>query len=139
MLFRSAARKFASGRDRSPRIEADARVRLQEIDRALMEELDRMRPFGVGNEEPVLLAEGVRPERCSVFGGQGQHLRATLSGDGRRFGAVAGCMVVEGTVKREDMGIVVPVRSSGSPTKIRSRGDELTELSSSSFNLESTV
>ena len=84
-----AAGRFASGRDVAPRIEADARVRLGEIDRDLMEELDRMRPFGVGNEEPVLLAQGVRLEKSSVFGGEGRHLRATISGDGSRFEAVA--------------------------------------------------
>ncbi len=54
-----------------------------------MEELDRLRPFGRGNEEPVLLASDVRVERHSLFGGEGRHLKAELSGDARRFEAVA--------------------------------------------------
>jgi len=84
-----AAGVFLSGRDRVPRLEIDARVRFGEISRSLMEELDRMRPFGMGNEEPVLLAGNVRVERISLFGGEGRHLKAELSGDARRFEAVA--------------------------------------------------
>ena len=87
--FTQAAREFASGRDVVPRIEVDARVRFGEVSRGLMEELDRMRPFGMGNEEPVLLASNVRLEKHSLFGGEGRHLKAELSGDGRRFEAVA--------------------------------------------------
>ncbi len=54
-----------------------------------MEELDRLRPFGMGNEEPVLISRNVRVERCSLFGENGTHLKAELSGDARRFEAVA--------------------------------------------------
>ncbi len=84
-----AAGEFFSGRDRVPRVEIDARIRFGEIDRRFMEELDRLRPFGRGNEEPVLLASDVRVERHSLFGGEGRHLKAELSGDARRFEAVA--------------------------------------------------
>ncbi len=84
-----AAGRFASGRDAATRIEADAQVRLGEIHGDLMAELDRMRPFGMGNEEPVLLAREVRVVKSSVFGEEGRHLRATISGDCRRFEAVA--------------------------------------------------
>lgn len=84
-----AAREFASGRDGTPRFEVDAKVRFGDISRALMEEFDRLRPFGMGNGEPVLLAENVRLARLSLFGGAGRHLKAELSGDGRSFEAVA--------------------------------------------------
>jgi single-stranded-DNA-specific exonuclease len=87
--FDHAARTFAAGRERVPVVEIDARVRLGEISRDLMAELDRIRPFGRGNEEPVLLATNVRVERHSLFGGEGRHLKAELSGDSRRFEAVA--------------------------------------------------
>ncbi len=84
-----AAERFLAGREAAPRFEADARVRLGEIGRDFLDELDRLRPFGVGNEEPVLLAHGVRLLRSSAFGGDGRHLRAWISGDDRRFEAVA--------------------------------------------------
>src|SRR4030067_2901901 len=44
-----AAGVFFSGRDRVHRLEIDARVRFGELSRRLMEELDRMRPFGMGS------------------------------------------------------------------------------------------
>ena len=84
-----AARRYASGRDGVPRVEVDARVPLREISANFMEELGRMRPFGMGNEEPVLLASNVRVRRQSLFGGEGRHLRAELAGDACRFEAVA--------------------------------------------------
>ena len=84
-----AAGEYASGRGASPSIEVDARVRFGEISRDLMDEFDRLRPFGNGNREPVLLAENVRLARQSLFGGEGRHLKADLAGDGISFEAVA--------------------------------------------------
>jgi len=84
-----AARTYAEGKDSVPRVEVDARVSLGEISGRFMEELERMRPFGMGNEEPVLLATNVRVRRHSLFGGEGRHLKAELSGNGCRFEAVA--------------------------------------------------
>jgi single-stranded-DNA-specific exonuclease len=87
--FDRAAREYASGRDGVPRVGIDAKVRFDEISRSFMEELDRMRPFGMGNEEPVLLASNVCVKKHSLFGEGGRHLKAELSGDARRFEAVA--------------------------------------------------
>jgi single-stranded-DNA-specific exonuclease len=87
--FDRAAREYASGRDGVPRVEIDAMVRFDEISRRFMEDLDRMRPFGMGNEEPVLLACNVCVTKHSLFGEGGRHLKVELSGDARRFEAVA--------------------------------------------------
>ncbi len=87
--FDRAARTFASEREKVPGVEVDAQVRLGGISRNLMAELDRMRPFGRGNEEPVLLATNVRLGKQSLFGGEGRHLKAELSQDSCRFEAVA--------------------------------------------------
>jgi len=87
--FDRSAREFSAGRDSVPNVEIDAKVRLDEISRSFMEELERLRPFGMGNEEPVLLACNVSVKRCSLFGEGGRHLKAELSGDARRFEAVA--------------------------------------------------
>jgi single-stranded-DNA-specific exonuclease len=84
-----AARRYASGRDGVPRVAIDARVPLREVSGVFMEELERMRPFGMGNEEPVLLASNVRVRRQSLFGAEGRHLRAELATDACRFEAVA--------------------------------------------------
>ncbi len=87
--FDRAAKEYASGRDTVPSVEIDAPVRFGGITPGFMEELERMRPFGMGNEEPVLLARDVRVKRRSPFGGESRHLRAELSGDARSFEAVA--------------------------------------------------
>ncbi len=87
--FDRSAREYASGRDGLPRIEVDAMVRLDGISRSFMEELDRIRPFGMGNEEPVLLASNVCVKKYSLFGEGARHLKAELSGDSCRFEAVA--------------------------------------------------
>ena len=87
--FDRSAREYASGRDGIPRVGIDAMIRLDEISRSFMEELERLRPFGMGNEEPVLMARNVSVRKCSLFGEGGRHLKAELSGDDRRFEAVA--------------------------------------------------
>ncbi|MBI5574763.1 MAG: single-stranded-DNA-specific exonuclease RecJ [Deltaproteobacteria bacterium] len=89
-LFREGLSRIAHRDARySPRITVDAEVRLRDISTSFMEELDRIRPFGVGNEEPVLLSRGVRVLRRNLFGAGGQHLKFEVSGDGRRFEVVA--------------------------------------------------
>ncbi|MBI5419843.1 MAG: single-stranded-DNA-specific exonuclease RecJ [Deltaproteobacteria bacterium] len=83
------ADEYASPRGFVPRIPVDAQVRLADISSGFMEELERLRPFGMGNEEPVLLARNLRITRRVPFGAAGQHLKAEVSGDDRRFELVA--------------------------------------------------
>jgi single-stranded-DNA-specific exonuclease len=44
----------------------------------LAEELERLRPFGVGNSQPTLLVPAARFERVTGMGDQGEHARFTL-------------------------------------------------------------
>jgi single-stranded-DNA-specific exonuclease len=83
------ASEYAAMRGTSPGLPVDAMVRLGDISTGFMEELERMRPFGMGNEEPVLLARDLRVTRKSVFGAGGQHLKFEVDGEGRRFEVVA--------------------------------------------------
>jgi single-stranded-DNA-specific exonuclease len=82
------ARGYASMRGDAPGIPVDAQVGLGGITPGFMEELERMRPFGMGNEEPVLLAGRVRIGRKTPFGAGGQHLKFEVAGDNRRFDVV---------------------------------------------------
>ncbi len=72
-----------------PRVRVDAVVRLEEITFGLMGELARIRPFGVGNEEPLLAARSLRVVRRSVFGDTGQHMRLEVDDGGTRREIVA--------------------------------------------------
>ncbi len=87
--FGRLAAEYASGRRGGPCIEIDAQVGLEDISTRLMEDFERLRPFGIGNEEPVLLAKNVTADRGSAFGGEGRHLRFEVAASGRRFETVA--------------------------------------------------
>ena len=79
----------------------DARLRIDEITRDLLFDLDRLRPFGVGNEEPLFLLQDVRIAAVSRIGAGGRHIRFAVEEDGRRLSGVA--------FRREE----IPVSASG--------------------------
>ena len=72
-----------------PRWSIDAEVRVGDISPALLADLDLLRPFGVGNAEPMFLLRNARIGRQVRFGGSGQHLRFDLPGEVRRVEGVA--------------------------------------------------
>jgi single-stranded-DNA-specific exonuclease len=83
------AAEYASKRGGAPRMPVDAQVELCDLGGIFMEELERMRPFGMGNEEPVLLARRITVARVNAFGAGGRHLKFEAAGDNRRFEVVA--------------------------------------------------
>ena len=83
------ARGYASMRGGAPGKPVDAQVGLGDLTPGFMEDLERMRPFGMGNEEPVLLARRLRVTRKKSFGASGQHLKFEVADDNRRFEVVA--------------------------------------------------
>ncbi len=87
-LCRCAAR-YAEGRSGVPETGIDAVLRLPDLTGPLFDELERFRPYGMGNEEPVLLARNVQLSRRTPFGAEGRHFRATVTGEDRWFEAVA--------------------------------------------------
>lgn len=83
------AGRYARTRETPPRFEVDAELPLREVTPGLLGELDRLRPFGIGNEEPLLVSRNLWVERKRPFGGSGQHLRIDLSEGTRHYEAVA--------------------------------------------------
>jgi single-stranded-DNA-specific exonuclease len=67
----------------------DAEIGLEEIGPALLSDLERMRPFGTGNQEPLFMLRNARVAKASRVGGAGQHLRFDVEGKGRRVEGVA--------------------------------------------------
>jgi single-stranded-DNA-specific exonuclease len=67
----------------------DAQLRAAEITPDLLSDLNRLRPFGVGNEEPLFLLSNVRVAAISRIGAGGRHLRFAVEEDGRRLSGVA--------------------------------------------------
>jgi single-stranded-DNA-specific exonuclease len=69
--------------------EIDAEVALGDVDLGLVGELDRLAPFGKGNEAPLLLGRGVPVLDVRRVGG-GAHLKLALAdGRGGRVDAIA--------------------------------------------------
>ncbi|MCL2102581.1 MAG: single-stranded-DNA-specific exonuclease RecJ [Syntrophorhabdaceae bacterium] len=72
-----------------PRCFIDAEIRIRDINTDLLANLDLMRPFGMGNPEPVFLLRNIRVVCVSRTGASGQHLRFELEEGERRIGGVA--------------------------------------------------
>jgi len=79
----------------------DAELRVAEITPDLLSDLDRLRPFGAGNEEPLFLLRNVRPAAVTRIGAGGRHLRFSVEEEGARLSGVA--------FRREE----IPVSASG--------------------------
>jgi single-stranded-DNA-specific exonuclease len=67
----------------------DAEIAVRDIGPALLSDLERMRPFGTGNPEPLYLLRNVTVARTARIGGTGQHLRFDLEEGGHRVEGVA--------------------------------------------------
>lgn len=59
-----------------PKIHLDARMDMRDIDEAIMKDLQRLEPFGMGNPEPVFMSAPERASRVQVIGKK--HLRMKL-------------------------------------------------------------
>lgn len=71
--------------DPTPTIDVDLEIGLADINRGLIHELEKMSPFGPGNEKPVFVTRGVYDYSTSkVFGHARQHLKLDMiETDGR--------------------------------------------------------
>ncbi|AGY59464.1 single-stranded-DNA-specific exonuclease RecJ [Gloeobacter kilaueensis] len=63
----------------APLVEIDAAVQLAQINRALVEQLDRLQPCGLGNREPVFWVAGARVVQQKAMGKEGTHLQLLVS------------------------------------------------------------
>ncbi len=63
----------------APLVEVDARVSLDQVNRQLLREIDRLQPCGLGNPEPVFWSPSVRVLRQKPMGKTNAHLNLTLS------------------------------------------------------------
>jgi single-stranded-DNA-specific exonuclease len=77
------------GKDVVPRQSVDALVELQELNLSLLELLDAIEPCGYGNPTPVFAAQDARVLQSRTVGGEGSHLKLTLSQGRRSFDAIA--------------------------------------------------
>jgi len=68
----NAAHTMISAEDLTPRLEIDMELALSSLDRELMEEIDKLGPFGTGNPEPLFLSRNIEIKSPPVqFGRNG--------------------------------------------------------------------
>ncbi len=85
---KAAARRLSAG-DLEAFVDVDAEVRLPDITRPLLDELDRLAPFGEGNREPLLAAFDLEAPSGATYIGDGRHLAFWVRQNGAAFRAVA--------------------------------------------------
>jgi single-stranded-DNA-specific exonuclease len=99
--FERAVRERLAPENLSPLLEIDACLKFSEIGFPLMRELDRLKPFGVGNPEPLFMSQGVEVCESKLFSGgarfrfqQGTRwIGGVAFGIGENFPAVPGATI----------------------------------------------
>ena len=84
--FDKLAQSALGGREPTKSIDIDAGIDLRSCDLALAAELETLRPFGVGNPEPVFYASGIRAGGLRIVGTN--HLRMTARQDNHSIGCI---------------------------------------------------
>jgi single-stranded-DNA-specific exonuclease len=85
--FEQYAHEAISAADLQPVRNYDAELLLQDIDRALLDEINTLEPFGAGNPQPLLLCCNDKIQKAVVVGEK--HLRFTVQQDGYSHPAIA--------------------------------------------------
>ena len=76
--FVSKIEKELEGKDISPEILVDAEISPKDVDFALAESLDRLKPFGENNPEPVFAMRNLLVEDTRIIGNGEKHLKLSL-------------------------------------------------------------
>ncbi|NMB44938.1 MAG: single-stranded-DNA-specific exonuclease RecJ [Firmicutes bacterium] len=74
------ARAHLTESDLIPKLRIDAEVALEQVDTALLSELERLAPFGIGNPQPVLAAQALSLQKSFLVGKSQAHLKLLVAG-----------------------------------------------------------
>jgi len=75
--------------DLTPTLEIETILEPEEINPQFLEFFYKLEPFGKGNPEPLFLMEQVKLERLRPVGKNGNHLKLTISKNGRKFNVIS--------------------------------------------------
>jgi single-stranded-DNA-specific exonuclease len=95
--------KELKGKDMTPEIRIDAKISASEIDFDLVTSIEKMKPFGEGNAEPLLLMDHMHIQDMKTVGNGNKHVKFSLKpldGTPKVFEAIA----FNGGVKLDGMG-----------------------------------
>jgi single-stranded-DNA-specific exonuclease len=80
--MRAYAREQLAETDLRPVLYIDAEIEAEEANWELVDDLDRLRPFGEANRQPLFLTHGLTVIGFDTVGSTGAHLRLRLRGEG---------------------------------------------------------
>jgi single-stranded-DNA-specific exonuclease len=87
--FNAAVDTSLSEDDYTPELNIDTFLEPDDINKELMDWLDRLQPFGAGNKEPVFCMSGLKKTQQAAFVGKDKmHLKVFLEKDGRIFDCI---------------------------------------------------
>jgi single-stranded-DNA-specific exonuclease len=71
-----------------PDLVIDLKIPIEMMDLSIFNELEKMKPFGMGNEEPIFMSEDLGIAEINTIGKESQHVRFKLFKDGKYFKAI---------------------------------------------------
>lgn len=96
--FNDYAMSSLRDEDLVPCLKYDCEIRPENITREFIASLEQMKPFGMGNPEPVFMLRGVEVKQSRVL--KEKHLKLSLKADGCIFDAVAFQMAAKAPLER---------------------------------------
>jgi single-stranded-DNA-specific exonuclease len=78
--------------DLSEEIKIDAEIAIEKIDYALAEEIEKLKPFGEGNREPVFMVKNLAVKEKKIVGNGNKHVKlflASIGGPPKIFEAIS--------------------------------------------------
>ncbi|HLD50756.1 single-stranded-DNA-specific exonuclease RecJ [candidate division WWE3 bacterium RIFOXYC1_FULL_40_10] len=69
-------------------VEVDIELPLEAIDIELVQNLEKLQPFGVGNREPVFAVTGVKVKNIDIIGKSAQHVKLTVTAGKKDYKAI---------------------------------------------------
>ncbi len=106
--FDSIVNKTLKSEDFIPSIKIDAVMELSDIDDKLVQDLERMQPFGPSNPEPVFLSENIDVKEAIIL--KDAHLKMKLDCSGATLDAIAFNMSDKGIKTGDRVSIVFSPR-----------------------------
>lgn len=87
LRFEEAAEQALDAEALTPTLAYDLELAPRDIDQELVREIERMKPFGMGNPEPLFVLKGAVVEESRVL--KGGHVKLRVGQGGRSFDAIA--------------------------------------------------
>jgi single-stranded-DNA-specific exonuclease len=87
LRFEEAAQQALDAEALTPTLAYDLELAACDIDQGLVREIERMKPFGMGNPEPLFVLKGAVVEESRVL--KGGHVKLRVGQGGKSFDAIA--------------------------------------------------